>query len=205
MNTTSKRTSQFQREFSIVMPIEYKLDKESQSFTNVPNLKILQKLLNRADVLDKILTHDGTVDGFNTYRDDTHYHGNGFFKTETSWIVLGLYIDEFEIANRLGTSKKKHKLCSIYWVLANLPSKHCSSLHCIQLAILCKASAVKQDGYADVHHPLVQDLVSFEKHGVYVEQLGECVKGTLLFVSADNLGSHSLAGFLESFTVEHPC
>ncbi len=59
--------------------------------------------------------------------------------------------------------------------------------------------------YADVLHPLVQDLVSFEKHGVYVEQLGECVKGTLLFVSADNLGSHSLAGFQESFTVEHPC
>ncbi len=138
----------------------------------MPILKILQKLLNRADVLDKILTHDDTFDGFSTYRDGTHSHGNDFFKTETLRIVLGLYIDEFEIASPLGTSKKKHKLCSIYWVLANLPSEHRSSLHCIQLAILCKASVVKQYGHADVLHPLVQDLVTLEKHGVYVEQLG---------------------------------
>lgn len=31
------------------------------------------------------------------------------------------------------------------------------------------------------------------------------MKGTVLYVSADNLGAHSLAGFQESFTVQHPC
>ncbi len=51
----------------------------------------------------------------------------------------------------------------------------------------------------------MQDLRTLEKHGVYVEQLGECVKGTVLNVAADNLGAHSLAGFQESFVVEHPC
>lgn len=32
----------------------------------------------------------------------------------------------------------------------------------------------------------------------------ECVKGTELYVSADNSGAHSFAGFQESFTVQRP-
>lgn len=52
-----------------------------------------------------------------------------------------------------------------------------------------------QYGYADVLHPLIEDLTTLEKHGVFVEQLVECVTGTVLFVSADNLGVHFLAGF----------
>lgn len=94
---------------------------------------------------------------------------------------------------------------ALYWVIANIPSKDRSSLHSIQLAILCRASTLKQHGYKDVLRPLVQDLETLEKHGVYIEQLGDCVKGTVLFVSSDNLGAHSLAGLQESFTVEHPC
>lgn len=64
---------------------------------------------------------------------------------------------------------------------------------------------MKQHGYADVLHPLLQDLVTLEKQSVYVEQLGECVKGTVFYVSADNLGAHSLAGVQECFTVQRPC
>lgn len=83
---------------------------------------MLQKLLNRADGLDKILTHKHSVDGFNTHRNGSHYRGNAIFTTDTLRIVHGLYIKEFEIASFLVTSKKNYKLCSIYWVLANLPS-----------------------------------------------------------------------------------
>ncbi len=61
-------------------------------------------------------------------------------------IALGLYIDDFEVANSLGTSKKKHRLCAVYWVLANLDSKYRSALHSIQLALLCKVNTVKEHG-----------------------------------------------------------
>lgn len=71
---------------------------------------------------------------------------------------------------------------SVYWVLANLPYEHRSSLQAIQLALLCKASAVKQYGYEKILHPLLQDLKMLEKHGVFVEQLGECLKGTVLII-----------------------
>lgn len=107
--------------------------------------------------------------------------------------------------NPLGTSKKKHKLNAVYWVLANLPSKYRSTLQSIQLALLCKASDVKEFGYAKIFHPLIKDLVYLEQHGIYVEKLGVCIKGTVLYVAADNVAAHSLAGFFESFAVDNFC
>lgn len=44
-----------------------------------------------------------------------------------------------------------------------------------------------------------------EELGVYVPLLGESVKGTVVSVVADNLGAHSVAGFMQSFTVEYFC
>lgn len=48
--------------------------------------------------------------------------------------------------------------------------------------------------------PLLQDLQVLEQHGVFISQLGQLVKGTVQCVIADNLGAHSVGGFLESFS-----
>lgn len=69
----------------------------------------------------------------------------------------------------------------------------------------CVKLYVKEFGYAKILRPLIHDLASLEQHGVYVEKLGECVKGTALYVAADNLAARSLAGFFESFTVDRFC
>lgn len=46
-----------------------------------------------------------------------------------------------------------------------------------------------------------------ENQGLFIQRLEATVKSTVLFVSADNLAAHSLAGFQESFTIdiEHYC
>ncbi|GAA6087772.1 uncharacterized protein LOC108179280 [Tachysurus ichikawai] len=185
------------------MPIEYKLDEESQSFAYVPVLNMLQLLLNRSEVLDKVLALDGSACGISSYRDGTKYSENPFLVAEKFRILLTLYSDEFEIANPLATSKKKHKMFTVYWVLAKLPFKYRSSLHAIQLAILCKASAVKQYGYEKVLQPLVQDLKTLEKHGIFIARLGECIGNCsvcLLITLVPIPWQDS-----KSFIVEHPC
>lgn len=119
-------------------------------------------------------------------------------------ISLRLYVDDFETCNPLGTSRKKHKLCGVYWTLGNLPpGSH--SLSSIYLAILCKSVDVKIYGYDKVLEPLLQDLKTLEDHGVYVPLLGTSLKGTVQSVVADNLGAHSIAGFSESFSGEFFC
>ena len=103
----------------------------------------------------------------------------------------------------MAPQERSIKLCAVYWVLGNLrPGSH-SSLSSIYLAVLCKTDHVKIYGYDRILEPLLQDLKTLEELGVYVPLLGESVKGTIFSVVADNLGAHSIAGFMESFSVEH--
>ena len=114
-----------------------------------------------------------------------------------------MYIDDFEVCNPLGTSRKKHKLCAIYWVIANLPVRDRSSLCTIYLAALCKSQDVKTFGYSPILQPLLRDLKLLENQGIY--RLGTSVRGTVIYISSDNLGAHSFAGFEESFNVDKFC
>lgn len=207
LSTTKRRAAYLSKNFTVVTPVEYIIDKEKKSSAvYVPLNEMLQKMLNRADILDKALPLQKHVPHeYSTYRDGSNCKENNLLKGEEFKIAVGLYTDDFEVSNPLGTSKKKHKLNAVYWVIANLPSKYRSTLHSIQLALLCKASDVKEYGYAKIFHPLVKDLVYLEQHGIYVEKLGACIKGTVLYVAADNLAAHSLAGFFESFAVDKFC
>lgn len=94
---------------------------------------------------------------------------------------------------------------AIYWLLHNLHPNYRSSLHAIQLAVLCKTSVVKEHVYGKILHLLIQDLVTLEEQGLYLQQLGASIKGTVLYVAVDNLAAHFLAGFYESFTANHMC
>lgn len=206
LSTASKRKAYILNNFSVVMPIEFVLKNDKQTVVYVPILQMLQALLANKDILDKAMSPEANLtQTYNSFRDGSCFKSNSLLKEQVFRIVLFLYIDDFEVANPLGTSRNKHKLCAVYWALGNLHSKYRSSLHCIQLALLCKTSGIKDHGYGETLRPLLQDLVSLEQHGVYVEQLGVSVKGTVLFVAADNLAAHSLGGFFESFTVSQMC
>ncbi len=79
------------------------------------------------------------------------------------------------------------------------------SLQFITFTLLCKSDDVKLYGYGKVLEPLLQDLCVLEEHGVFISKLGKFVKGTVHSVVADNLGAHSLAGFVESFSGQYVC
>lgn len=119
-------------------------------------------------------------------------------------LSLIVYIAEFEVCNPLGTSRKKHKITAVYWVLANVPSEFCSTLRSIYLAILCKAVDAEKR-YEAVLEPLLNDFVELEKEGLFISMLEKTVKGTVVSVVADNLGAHTLAGFLECFNATYFC
>lgn len=51
----------------------------------------------------------------------------------------------------------------------------------------------------------MKDLKTLEKEGIFVPQVGRNIRGTVVCVSADNLGAHSLSGLVESFTGHYIC
>lgn len=188
------------------MPVEYRVAKGTKTVVYVPIQSMLTKLLNKSEILDKAMAENlHASNEFTSYADGEHFKENTLLSGDEFTIALILYVDDFEVANPLGTSKLKHKMCAVYWTIANLPAKYRSTLNCIQLGLLCNTTTIKQCGYRKVLEPLINDLATLEKHGVFVEKLGASIKGTVSFVVADNLAAHSLAGFQESFTVQKFC
>lgn len=117
---------------------------------------------------------------YKSSRDGSLFQENSFLVGEKPRIILKFNVDDFETCNPLGTSRKTHKLCAVYWVLANLPPGSHSSLLSIYLSVLCKTNDVKAFGLEKIFEPLVQDLKTLEEQRVYVPLLGESVKGTVL-------------------------
>jgi len=60
---------------------------------------------------------------YQTQVDGVYFRENGLLTSDEFTIAIGLYIDDFEVANPLWTSKKKHKMCAVYWVIASKPAK----------------------------------------------------------------------------------
>lgn len=142
---------------------------------------------------------------YESFRDGQFFKDNHFLSEGELQVLLNFYVDDFEICNPLGTSRKKHKICGVYWTLSNLPPGCHSSLSSIYLALLCRSDDVRKYGYEKVLEPLLRDLAILESQGIFIAQLGDFVKGTIQCVVADNLGAHGIAGFIESFAGEYIC
>lgn len=202
-----KRAKYFKENFRIVEPVEYILDPVVNcTFQYIPILQSLQQLLNDKDIASWILTrHSSTASQLSSFHDGEYYKSNEFHANGELRISLILYVDDFEICNPLGTSRKKHKVTAVYWVIADVPSELRSQLTSINLALLCKANDIKKFGYDTVLEPLLNDLITLEKEGIFFPTVGKNIRGTVFCVSADNLGAHSLSGLVESFTGHYIC
>lgn len=206
--STAKRRKTFVRShYPLVMPVQYSLGSSGPTVVYVPVLQMLQSMFKNTDILDKIKETKQSPPGvYMSYTDGTYFKENQFLSAAGELrLSLILYVDDIELANPLGTARKIHKLTAVYWLLANLPSQYRSSLHVIQLALLCKVSDLQKHGYENVLSPLLKDLQTLEQEGLFIENLGECIKGSVLFVAADNLAAHGLAGFVQSFRAHHFC
>ncbi|XP_065099819.1 uncharacterized protein [Paramisgurnus dabryanus] len=206
--STAKRRKTFVRShYPLVLPVQYTVGLNESTVVYVPVLQMLQAMFKNTDVLQKIQETNPSPPGmYMSHEDGTYFQENQLLSEagELKFSLI-LYVDDLEIANPLGTSRKIHKLCAVYWLLANLPSKYRSSLHVIQLALLCKVSDVQRCGYESILSPLLKDLQTLEQDGIFIETLGRCVRGTVLCVAADNLAAHGLAGFVQSFRGQYVC
>lgn len=135
LGSDKRRLLYFKEKFCVIDPVEYVLDLSSKkTFVYVPVLRTLQRLLNGGDVINKVLEEVNTetqLGHYNSSSDGLYFKENLLLSGENLTISLANYIDKFEICNPLGTSRKKHKSCAVYWVLANLPVKYTVDQHCL--------------------------------------------------------------------------
>lgn len=124
---------------------------------------------------------------------------NALLKESPSSLSIVLYQDSVEVANPLGSGKKKHKILAVYITLGEILPHNRSCVDPMQLALLCREEDFRYFGQEKIFTPLVSDLKDIEEVGIETEMSGN-LKGTLIAISGDNLGSHCVGGFTENFS-----
>lgn len=97
---------------------------ENRSFQYVLILQSLKQILSNNDIREKFLTEDGCASiptQHRSFHDGAIYKESDFYSEECR-ISIFLYLDDFEVCNPLETFRKKHKITSVYWILADVPS-----------------------------------------------------------------------------------
>lgn len=117
-----------------------------------------------------------------------------FSKNNPDAWKLNLYQDTFKVVNPFGAAKRKHKLLAVYINLANLSDHHQSHTSTMKLVALCKEVDFDHDV---VYDAIVKDLKKLED-GVRLND--KLVKGVLLWISGDNLGSHEFGSYPQNFS-----
>ena len=127
---------------------------------------------------------------------------NPYFKANPSALQIVAYYDEVETCNPLGSSSGKHKLGCVFFTLGNIRPMYRSGLKDIFLLVVAKSSTIKTNGIDSILKPFLDDLKILYDTGVTIHYNGkdENWKGTLLAFLADNLASHEIGGFKESFS-----
>ncbi|KAK6188852.1 hypothetical protein SNE40_004945 [Patella caerulea] len=205
MKTDYLRNRHWKEQLRFIKPIRISLEKNSfhqnQYFEYIPILESLKSLLSNVQVLHDVLnplpsSRRGILVDFNH---GNHFKQNELFSTCSHALQVILYFDEFEVVNPLGSKRGIHKIAAIYFNLANIHPWHRSELKTIQLCLLCPNKVLKNVGFGKVLEPLIYDLKILENEGIIIPNLTEKLYGTVAFVSGDNLGSHQIGGFTESF------
>ena len=141
---------------------------ENCSFQYVPVLQSLQQLLKNEDIANSLLTIPSDYSQLASFRDGKYFKLNEFHANEEFSISLILHVDDFEICNPLGTSRKEiYIFTAVYWVLANAPPELRSQLTSTYVALLCKANDIKKVVYETVLETLLKDLTTLEREGVF--------------------------------------
>lgn len=104
-----KCTQYYNSHFGVIEPVEYILDlHRNRTFQYIPVLQSLQQLLFCTDLLEHLETPK-TQTSFHEYRnvrDGEYYKQNYFLSGGDLRIAINLYVDDFEIFNPLGTSRR---------------------------------------------------------------------------------------------------
>lgn len=102
-------------------------------------------------------------------------------------LQIFLYLDDWTAVNPIGMYARRRKLCAFYYTIGNLPRKYRGCLQGIRLLALCSSAAVKACGLHKILQPILFDLKTLEKDGIFVQKLNRLIFGTIACVCADNL------------------
>lgn len=208
LRSDKTRKSYFKKTFSYVEPTQIYLGSDAtgkERFCQyVPIKETLKSLFSQSAVRDqyrqaKMPKPNSDADVLEDVTDGKNIKENPLLQESPSSLSIVLYQDSFEVANPLGSGKKKHKILAVYLTLGEILPHHRSCIDPMQLVLLCREEDFKFFGQEKLFSSLVSDLKDIEEIGFETVD-GNTLKGSLIAISGDNLGSHCIGGFTENFS-----
>lgn len=201
LGTSFKRRKFFEEHFPYVDPVQIPLPSvngKKRFWHYIPLKETLKNLFYNKSVTSKLQFDlpENNTKILRDFTDGTVFKENMFFKQNPGSLKLILYQDAFETVNPLGSAKSKYKILAVYLTIGNFPDKIRSHVNSIYLVALCKEKIFDHNL---VFGKIVEDLKEIETIGVEFSP-GQFIKGSLVFITGDNLGSHALGGFVDNFS-----
>lgn len=134
------------------------------------------------------------------------YRSQEFFRLNPSAIQIQIAIDDMEICDPLSSKSGLHKVCAVYFTIANIPVKFKSKLNNIFLLCLCNSDDLKtkKTDINNIWEMIVSELKYLEEVGIVLDD-GQVLKGTLIRLVGDNLGLNGSLCMNESFRSTYFC
>lgn len=185
------------------------------TFQMIPIASVFQKIFSMENVLSDTMMY---IDSLKIKKDLGLYsnimHGSSWQDIAFKYcgdrdlhLPIVLYDDDFDISNPLGTKAGSYKLGGVYLSIPCLPPKYSSTLNCIFTIALYHSSDRVTFGNHRLFQPIIQQLNSLKNEGIRITTAN--FNGTIRFhvvaITGDNLGLHSILGFVESFRANFPC
>jgi len=128
-----------------------------------------------------------------------------YFKKSDIVFPLLVYYDDWEPNNPLGPHLKK--IGAVYVAIPCLSPECQSKLDNIFLALLFHCDDRKQYGNRKMFAPLINELMFLETEGIDINIKGnkEKIYFATGLLTGDNLGFHSMCGFVENFSANFMC
>jgi len=122
-------------------------------------------------------------------------------------IPLFLYYDDFQVNNPLGSHAGSQKLGAVYVSFGCLPPELSSLVDNIFLASLFKTDDLNTFGNKIIFKDLIEELQFLEISGIDITANNKNYKifFTLGLIVGDNLGLHTILGFVQRFVACYPC
>lgn len=225
INSHYKRSKLFKSHPLYVAPQEmavgtrFEIERDKQNMVAIPQriqstfeyvslIDTLKSLFKRDDFKSQYFEHNSVNQSKHTCVDGVYerfccgkkYKNTELFQTNKDSLQIQIATDDFEPCNPLQSKSGSHKICAVYFVIRNMPAEYLSKLKNIYLICLCNSNDLKtkQTDFNNIWTLIVNDISHLENVGIDIGN-NVNIKGTIAYLSFDNLGGNTSLGLVESF------
>lgn len=140
------------------------------------------------------------------FSDGEIYGNSEFYATNPNALQINIGTDDFTIVNPLNPSAANHSVNGTYFIIRNLHHKYSSRTNNVFLISLCFSDDLKtkETDFNDIWKMIVHEIKILENDGIIIGD-GIKIKGSLSYLSYDNLGGNVAFGMAKGFNTHFYC